>query len=71
MKTAAYITRAEIIAFRDSLPEVTEAEFRAGGAPFSPARWRRVCHVALNVSNALWERGFIADEINRCAGSEQ
>lgn len=63
--TADTITDERIREFRDSLPEVTDEEFAAGGLPFSPARWRRVCHAALGASNANSERGFIAAEINR------
>lgn len=68
--TADTITNDQICAFRDSLPEVTPEEFASGGAPFSPARWRRICHVALNASNARCERRFIADEINARQGGK-
>jgi hypothetical protein len=67
MVTAETLTLDEIREFRDALPPVSSHEFQTGGAPGSPARWHRICHVALVAANAGPERQAIADEINRRA----
>lgn len=67
MITADAITIDQIREFRESLPSVSDAEFCSGGAPGSPARWHRICHVAMVAANATAERKTIADEINRRA----